>query len=75
MWEQARLAELLINTKDTMFTGVDHYFNGESVSKTLPQSTNDIVKLYENLIIEFPSGFYASSARERLREIENRSTS
>lgn len=75
MWEQARLAELLINTNHTALVTAERYFTGESVAETIPQSISEITKLYENLIIEFPSGFYASSARERLRELENRSTS
>ena len=75
MWERARLAELLLNASNTNYASTDPFFSGSTAAENIPQSSSDIITLYENLIIEFPSGFYASSARERLQQIENRSTS
>ena len=42
---------------------------------TIPQSIEEIKKLYRQLIMEYPQGYYASHARGRLRELSKNQSS
>lgn len=42
---------------------------------TIPQSIEEIKKLYRQLIVEYPQGYYASHARERLKELSQNQSS
>ncbi len=82
-WERARLADawlkvgdegsrpegmedVLASIKDAL-TGGEHAPGGELVS--MPDQSK-LIELYEDLIIRFPSGFYASEARQRIRTLQ-----
>lgn len=71
MWEQAKLAEQL-STETYSFNC------GDEMECVQPESESDFAnlsipvrQLYEQLILEYPQGFYAPYARERLTSLNN----
>ena len=44
-------------------------------AKAIPSQPKEIRKLYEQILLEYPSGFYSSFARDRLQEISNKYSS
>lgn len=54
---------------------IQSFFNAISDSETardfLPKDLSSVIELYENLLVEFPQGFYARSARNRIQELQN----
>jgi tetratricopeptide (TPR) repeat protein len=68
LWEQAKLAEQLETgsiSKENCGTAEDCFFDGSNVSA---------VNIYELLILQYPQGFYAPYARERLTDITNQNS-
>ncbi len=45
------------------------FFEGGSTSQTSAEMLEKVTELYEDMILEFPRGFYASPARDRVREL------
>ncbi len=82
-WERARLADAWLSIEEEQqgdeaievviasiretLTGAEHDPRGELASR--PDQSR-LVDLYEELIIRFPSGFYASEARQRIRTLQ-----
>jgi outer membrane protein assembly factor BamD (BamD/ComL family) len=77
MWEKARIADQVVSndikiespkTRETLF--------GESPPPPadLPANQQQVQTLYENILLEFPNGFYASYARDRIQEFKNPQT-
>lgn len=63
MWERARAAEETYSIQDpTKDDTIDSFFNGKPVLERL-------INYYEELILEYPQGFYAPYARKRLNEL------
>lgn len=73
LWEQAKLAEQtnMQLVKNACGSAEDCFFNLDSTTSTQSISAKDI---YEKLILEYPQGFYAPYARERLTSLTNQNS-
>lgn len=80
MWTRARLADALVKLdqqptpeeiKNEIPRGFWTYagFTDEN-SPAVSLSLTEVLDLYENIIIEFPRGMYATPARERIRTLQ-----
>lgn len=78
MWERARLGERIFvlieefgeyQTLQSTQTIEEEFFGKEQGRKSM--TSEELENLYEEILIEFPGGFYASYAREKLQEIPN----
>jgi hypothetical protein len=71
LWEKAKLAERidLKNITANCENSEDCFFSGDNSLGTSPNEPQTAEDLYEQLILEFPSGFYAPYARERLSNL------
>ncbi|MDX1672795.1 MAG: hypothetical protein R3211_10675 [Balneolaceae bacterium] len=84
MWVRARIADQVI-TKNSAIknraavpaspesgTAEDRPIDASSTLEVvpLPSGTEKLIKLYEDILLEFPQGFYASFARQRIQELE-----
>jgi tetratricopeptide (TPR) repeat protein len=85
MWEKARLADLIhrrVPTSDDAGSGSINQIAGFveanragtdtagfRADETLTIDRETVISLYENMLIEHPTGFYAQVARERIREL------
>ncbi|NGP76147.1 hypothetical protein G3570_05860 [Balneolaceae bacterium YR4-1] len=69
MWEKARIGDRIYSEKAT----VSQADTGNSASSSIafPKNTGEIISLYEDIILEYPQGFYASFARSRIEELQN----
>lgn len=67
MWQRAWLAELILDQDiEERPTAEDRFFGSEnSIQLTYQQ----VIEYYEELILEYPQGFYAESAREKIKEL------
>lgn len=79
LWERARLAHHLIDedyqpeeeaalaneTLNSIFPEI-----ATSLEINFPEDPPEVIGLYEELLIQFPHGFYASQAREHIRNLE-----
>ncbi|NIT61078.1 MAG: hypothetical protein GWN00_34210 [Aliifodinibius sp.] len=43
-------------------------FSDKSIK--IPQKVDQLLSLYEELLLQFPNGFYATFARDRIQELE-----
>lgn len=73
LWEQAKLAEQtnIQLVKNACGSAEDCFFDLDSTTSTQSISAKDI---YEKLILEYPQGFYAPYARERLTALTNQNS-
>tara|TARA_R100001143_G_C3361367_1_gene137122 strand:+ start:60679 stop:62589 length:1911 start_codon:yes stop_codon:yes gene_type:complete len=72
-WDRAILVEnLLLNDELLNFTPYNFSFLEENLQ--LQYNREDLYELYEDIIMEFPNGFYAVYAREKLLEFESYTT-
>ena len=76
LWDQATLVEFFIKNSDfpipsSLNTEI-YSFLDSSVNLEFTQQS--LVDLYEELLIEFPTGFYAPFVREKLENLESTST-
>ncbi|MEQ8523390.1 tetratricopeptide repeat protein [Gracilimonas sp.] len=73
LWEQAKLAEQtnIELVKNACGSAEDCFFNLDSTNSLQEISPKDI---YEKLILEYPQGFYAPYARERLTALTNQNS-
>lgn len=74
MWEKARIADQLVHTNQTFLSSADsaHHIELQHLNEIeLPTSTEEIISLYEDILLEFPSGFYATYVRNRIDELQN----
>lgn len=82
LWERVRLADAFFFNEQIESRGADAALTTEFSklqAKLAPGSKQDVadgvsraflIRLYEDLIIDYPSGFYAGAARERIREVQ-----
>lgn len=82
MWEQARIADQVITNSGTFnevatvmadsATLSNRFFGkqGSSGQVEFPSTVKDVVSLYEEIIIHYPQGFYASFARDRIKQLQ-----
>jgi tetratricopeptide (TPR) repeat protein len=85
MWEKARLADLIHRGVPTVTDAGSRTIHqiaefveanragtdaaGFRADETLSIDRETVITLYENMLIEHPTGFYAQVARERIREL------
>jgi tetratricopeptide (TPR) repeat protein len=62
LWERARIADQIITEPAVK----ENLTNNED----LPSSTAKLISLYEALLLNYPQGFYASYARNRIQELQ-----
>ena len=80
LWEKARMADQVvlhhvkINQDETSASDSKIFSNSSGNSAQLPNTIDGVRKLYENLLVEFPQGFYSQFARERIQELKNAQT-
>lgn len=70
LWEKARLADRHSAGKPNRQQADTTGENGI----TIPTSQQDIIALYEQILVEYPQGFYASYARNRIQELQKPQT-
>jgi len=80
MWELARIADEIVtgdvqvqSPEDSSGGGEGDLYSG-SGKVALPTSNSEVVALYEAILLEFPDGFYASYARNRIQELDKPQT-
>jgi lipopolysaccharide biosynthesis regulator YciM len=74
MWAKTRMADQLItnsdiNIKQFQSTAKQHQFFGNENAE-IPQTIDQLLSLYEDFLLQFPNGFYAGFARNRIQELE-----
>ncbi|TYP94982.1 Tetratricopeptide repeat-containing protein [Fodinibius salinus] len=65
LWEKARIADQFVNT-ESISPEVP-----KNDSSQLPQSVDAVINIYEDIILNYPDGFYASFVRQRINELQN----
>ncbi len=61
------------NIQDAFQSSEERFYGRSDRSLNYYMDTAQLVSLYEDLVIEFPSGFYASAARNRIRTLQQTS--
>lgn len=74
MWKKIRMADQLItngdiNLRHLQSTAEQYQFLSDKVVD-IPKSVDQLLSLYEELLLQFPNGFYATFARNRIQELE-----
>jgi len=72
LWDKANLVEQMLLYDGAHPTSPVSYDFLDG-SEILPYNQENLQDLYEDLLMEFPDGFYATFAREKLQELEIRS--
>lgn len=77
LWEKARIADrwrAQPGQSDTTANASNRY-RALSLEKTpVPTANEEVLKLYQQVILEYPTGFYAAFARNRIRELQKQQT-
>lgn len=82
LWEKVRIADQVV-TKDLKIekptadsqTVINIFSPGfEPGNVKIPSGKPELQKLYEDILLEFPNGFYASYARNRIQELKKPQT-
>lgn len=79
MWEKARIGDQVVNDEnlsfDTLTLEVRNQASGQTLSRgtvvAFPKTIEDVIPLYEDILLEFPEGFYSAFARSRIQELQN----
>lgn len=76
MWEKARIADQVITNNNLSFrdwstSNIPDNLSDENESISLPVNAGQVIALYEEILLEYPQGFYASYARTRIEELQN----
>lgn len=82
MWEKARIADQIISYNISVNSDQQQepedaqnlFFDEAPEQIALPTTQQQVQKLYEDILMEFPNGFYASYARDRIQELKNPQT-
>ena len=74
MWAKTRMADQLITNSDINLgqlqsTVKQSQLFGDNDTE-IPQTVDQLLPLYEELLLQFPNGFYATFARDRIQELE-----
>ncbi|MGF1669460.1 MAG: hypothetical protein ACFCU6_03355, partial [Balneolaceae bacterium] len=75
MWERARIAKIIFNSEDSgnNQTIINSDFVIENNIKVdLNLSESDLIEFYEQLILDFPNGFYAPFARQEILNLSEK---
>jgi tetratricopeptide (TPR) repeat protein len=82
LWEKARLADQFVTNDDidpslraaaNDTTSTNKQFFKESPVQ-IPTEIQQLVPIYEELLINFPNGFYSTYVRDRIQELQNPQT-
>lgn len=75
MWTKIRLADQLVTNSDINLGNPewinDHKQLFGDKTYNIPQTVDQLLPLYEDFLLQFPNGFYASFARNRIQELED----
>lgn len=71
LWEKARIADQFVTNEDISIDLYSHTEEDNTKEINLPATVAQLIPLYEDILMNFPSGFYASHVRERLKELQN----
>ncbi|WP_176466177.1 tetratricopeptide repeat protein [Aliifodinibius salipaludis] len=74
LWVKTRMADQLItnsniNIGQLQLTDKQTQILGDN-NLEIPQTVDQLLSLYEKLLLQFPNGFYATFARDRIQELE-----
>lgn len=81
LWEKARMADQFVTNEnlalpipknadeDTLSDRNNNLVKGSRVY--IPTNIEELVPLYEEILLQFPGGFYSSFARDRIQELQN----
>lgn len=73
MWAKIRMADQLVTNNDLKLEQLSTENQPKSFSDksiNIPQKVDQLLPLYEELLLQFPNGFYATFARDRIQELE-----
>jgi len=79
LWERARLADQFVTNKEINISlpkqrPAEASENGQLENSreevSIPRKIEQLVPLYEEILLHFPNGFYASYARDRIKELQ-----
>ncbi len=80
LWEKARIADQMLTheqMKNIEWTrGTTDMFSEERnvTRESFPETRDELLNLYEDILMKYPNGFYAPHARERIQELEEMQT-
>lgn len=72
-WDRATMVEQLLKS-DNPAARSPYHFSFLDEAPSFQYTSDDLYELFEDLIMEFPNGFYAVYARERLQQLERSAT-
>lgn len=85
MWEKARIADQVVSNNNLSFEiparvadedsldTEENFFKGlaqQLEQITFPGDRGEVIALYEDILLEYPQGFYATFARNRIEELQ-----
>lgn len=86
-WEKARLADQFVTNKEIAISlprsasgdtlsAEERFFKGKQGSNqiSIPANVEQLIPMYEKILMNFPNGFYASYARDRIQELQKLQT-
>lgn len=80
LWEKARIADQLVTNPDLSINMPERPSDSLSTTEvsttqqtevSIPTNKKELVSLYEEILLNFPDGFYASYARNRIKELQD----
>jgi tetratricopeptide (TPR) repeat protein len=82
LWEKARLADQFVTNKEIAtpvqqlstdsLSAAEQFFKDSEVS--IPTNIEELVSLYEEILLHFPNGFYSTYVRDRIQELQQPQT-
>lgn len=74
LWERAHIADQLLAANDPAGLDWGNSDGASTVETDWPDdvsvSTDEVIDFYEKILMDFPNGFYAPFARDRIRELQ-----
>ncbi|HEX6982731.1 MAG TPA: tetratricopeptide repeat protein [Balneolaceae bacterium] len=75
LWEKARIADQLVTNKKIPVEDLNSSTNDTVHSSVvIPAEVDQVISLYEEVLLKFPNGFYATYARNRIQELQKINT-
>lgn len=74
LWEKAKLAELMTNSTDMNSCNAEECLKPENAGEIEFPEPDSPAEIYDELILQYPQGFYAPYARERLNQLSNQNS-
>lgn len=70
LWERARIADQLVTNRPKTLGKLSQ--STEEKDSLIPDTVDQLIGIYEQIILKYPHGFYASNVRDRLNKLKNR---